>query len=69
MKYKRDVALLLDGTRLDFVPNDKGGLVNSYIRIEDKDGEYVGSIEGRVALKKVHKWSGEMLKVKRLKKT
>lgn len=61
MKYKREVILLNNGARIDFVPNSEGGLKNSYLRIEDRDGNYVDAIDGKVALKKLSKLSTAML--------
>ena len=60
-KYKRETMFMETGAAIEFVPNDAGGLKNAYLRVEDAQGNYVGSIDGKVLLKILYRIIGDML--------
>lgn len=61
---KKESTRFKSGLKFDLIPGENGTAKMAYIRIEDLDKNYLGSIdnENLKALKTVHRWIAEILR-------
>ena len=58
---------ICDEVRYDFVPGQGGSAINAYIRLEDREGKFLGGPDRLDHLKKLRNWCDLIIKARESK--